>query len=230
MPEPARVYCDFENNFPNFYLFKGFSKDKKQVLEGTDSPEGIRRNCGQLGLEPAEIKSESVFLKVLKYLRDSGSASEDGLAIPIAYKYENGAEAPYRSFNDRESDVCLDSFKKFIKPSHIQVDPLYGDAFVLSEEMDKVKKSEPEGPEDQGRRLQSQRRGTRSQRGGRDPHHLQGRHQHGQCHNRQHALLHLSRRLLRGQGVQGFREFQEGLFLGALQYLQSGRLHGADQG
>lgn len=140
MPEPARVYCDFENNFPNFYLFKGFAKDKKQVLEGTDTPEGIRRNCGQLGLEPAEIKSESVFLKVLKYLRDSGSASEDGLAIPIAYKYENGAEAPYRSFNDRESDVCLDSFKKYIKPSHIQVDPLYGDAFVLSEETDKVKK------------------------------------------------------------------------------------------
>ena len=50
MPEPARVYCDFENNYPNFYL---------------DSVEGIRITCGELGLEPTEIKSEGAFLKMI---------------------------------------------------------------------------------------------------------------------------------------------------------------------
>ena len=34
MPEAARVYCDFDNNLPNFYLYKGFPKEKKSVMEG----------------------------------------------------------------------------------------------------------------------------------------------------------------------------------------------------
>jgi len=68
-----------------------------------------------LGLEPAEIKSESVFEAILEFLDESESSSEDGYGIPIAYKYENGVDAPFRSFNHRESPVCLNSFKRFIK-------------------------------------------------------------------------------------------------------------------
>ena len=65
MPEPARVYCDFENNYPNFYLYTGYVREKKQHLENTDSVEGIRITCGELGLEPTEIKSEGAFLKMI---------------------------------------------------------------------------------------------------------------------------------------------------------------------
>ena len=28
MPKPERVYCDMESNFPNFYLYKGWRRDK----------------------------------------------------------------------------------------------------------------------------------------------------------------------------------------------------------
>lgn len=120
MPEPARVYCDFDNNFPNFYLYTGYVREKKTPLEGTDTPEGIRKHCGALGLEPVVIKSEGAFLKVLEYLDESGSSSEDGLAIPFAYKYETGEQAKFKSLNDRESSNCFDAFKKHIKSSLLQ--------------------------------------------------------------------------------------------------------------
>jgi len=140
MPKPERVYCDFENNFPNFYLYNGIPKEKKANDESLGTPEGIRKKCGELGLEPAEIKNESAFLKITKYLKDSGSSSEDDYGIPIAYKYESEEFAPYRSFNDRESDVCLDAFKKHVKESIISSDPANADAYVLVDEYEKVKK------------------------------------------------------------------------------------------
>jgi hypothetical protein len=46
MPEPARVLCDFDYNFPNFYLYKGFPREKKNVLADANTVEGIRRHCG----------------------------------------------------------------------------------------------------------------------------------------------------------------------------------------
>jgi len=63
-----------------------------------------------------ESKSEAIFETILDYLDDSGSSSEDGYGIPIAYKYENGPLAPFRSFNHKESPSSYDSFKNFIKP------------------------------------------------------------------------------------------------------------------
>ena len=133
MPESARVYCDFEDNFPNFYLYKGYPRNLKKELEDADSPDGIRRHCGQLGLEPVEIKSETIFETILDYLDESGSSSEDGYGIPIAYKYENGPLAPFRSFNHRESPSSYDSFKNFIKQKIVTSIGQITDAYVLKD-------------------------------------------------------------------------------------------------
>lgn len=121
MPEPARVYCDFDNNYPNFYLYKGYPYEKKQIMENTDNPEGIRKICGEIGLEPAELKSEGAFLKMLEYLEHSGSSSEDDFAIPFAHKYEPGEEAKWKSLNDKESSDNFDTFKKHIKKPFIEM-------------------------------------------------------------------------------------------------------------
>ncbi len=50
---------------------------------------------------------------------ESGSSSEDGLGIPISYKYEVGLDAKFKSFNDRDSPICFDAFKKYILPPTI---------------------------------------------------------------------------------------------------------------
>jgi hypothetical protein len=39
------------------------------------------------------------------------------LGIPIAYKYDVGPDALFRSLNDRESPVCFDAFKKYVQSS-----------------------------------------------------------------------------------------------------------------
>ena len=41
MPTAERVYCDMDDNFPNFYVFKGNLKDKKIPLENANTIEGI---------------------------------------------------------------------------------------------------------------------------------------------------------------------------------------------
>jgi hypothetical protein len=37
MPKPERVYCDFKDNFPNFYVYKGWHADKIEELDGANS-------------------------------------------------------------------------------------------------------------------------------------------------------------------------------------------------
>lgn len=112
MPEPARVYCDFDTNFPNFYLYKGHPRDKKVALDNTATPEDIRKHCGELGLQPVIIKSEPVFLHILDYLDESQSSSEDEFAIPFAYRYK--ILDKFRSFNNVESDDAYEAFKNHI--------------------------------------------------------------------------------------------------------------------
>jgi hypothetical protein len=37
MPKPERVYCDFKDNFPNFYVYKGWHADKIEELAGANT-------------------------------------------------------------------------------------------------------------------------------------------------------------------------------------------------
>jgi len=37
MPDPYRVYCDFDNFNPNFYLYYGNYKDKKAEIKNATS-------------------------------------------------------------------------------------------------------------------------------------------------------------------------------------------------
>lgn len=52
MPEAKRVFCDMENNFPNFYVYEGYPRDQKVALENIDSYQAVQQVCGKLGLEP----------------------------------------------------------------------------------------------------------------------------------------------------------------------------------
>jgi len=72
-------------------------------------------------------------------LDESGSSSEDGLGIPISYKYEVGLDAKFKSFNDRDSPICFDAFKKYIQPPTIGSNGEDDNAYVLVDEIDKVK-------------------------------------------------------------------------------------------
>ena len=50
MPKPERVYCDMEDNYPNFYLYDGWHRDKETEMIGANSADGIKKICGRLGL------------------------------------------------------------------------------------------------------------------------------------------------------------------------------------
>jgi len=121
MPEPERVFCDMDQNFPNFYLFKGYPAEKKQEFEGADSVEGIRKICGSIGLQPVAIKSSASFVNMLEYLKESGSSSTDEFAIPFAFKYDQGEDAKFKSLNDRESADNFDAIKHNIHKSFVDL-------------------------------------------------------------------------------------------------------------
>jgi hypothetical protein len=90
MPKPERVYCDMDDNYPNFYLYKGWHNDKQQILDGANSQIGIKKHCGDLGLEPVRIASEEQYKHIVEYLNDSMANSRNNLGIPIGFKWHFG--------------------------------------------------------------------------------------------------------------------------------------------
>ena len=58
MPDAYRVYCDYDNFNPNFYLYFGNYADKKVAVKDTDTQQGIFSICANLGLEPVDLKNE----------------------------------------------------------------------------------------------------------------------------------------------------------------------------
>ena len=37
MPKPERVYCDMDSNYPNFYVYKGWYREKATILEDSNT-------------------------------------------------------------------------------------------------------------------------------------------------------------------------------------------------
>ena len=72
MPEPRRVYADFKDNYPNFYVYYGNPADKTQELKGANTKAGIERICSEQGLQPVEIQDPSQYQNIVDYLTQSG--------------------------------------------------------------------------------------------------------------------------------------------------------------
>jgi len=85
------------------------------------------------------VQSEGVFLSIVEYLEQSGSSSEDEFAIPIAYRYETGPFAEFRSFNNKESGGCYNAFKKHIEKGFFDTVNLFADTYALLNSKKKVK-------------------------------------------------------------------------------------------
>jgi hypothetical protein len=58
MPEAQRAYVDFQENYPNFYVYYGYKSNIPQATEGANTFKGIEQICTKNGLLPVEIQSK----------------------------------------------------------------------------------------------------------------------------------------------------------------------------
>ena len=78
-------------------------------------------------------------MKMIEYLDESGASSEDGYAIPFAYKYDGGIFAKFKSLNDPESAASYASFKNHIKQGILGDLLNFGDTYVQMDLKNKLK-------------------------------------------------------------------------------------------
>jgi len=114
MPKPERVYCDMEDNYPNFYHYDGWHRDKQNELVDANSADGIKRICGKLGLFPVRIGTEKQYLNIVDFLNESNANSENNFAIPIGYKWSSWPLEKFRSFSASDSPDLDQKLKKYI--------------------------------------------------------------------------------------------------------------------
>ena len=114
MPKPERVYCDMEDNYPNFYLYDGWHREKEIEMLDANTADGIKRICGKLGLQPVRVGTEKQYLNIVDYLNDSSANSENAFAIPIGYKWSSWPFEKFRSLDSPESPDLDDKLKSHI--------------------------------------------------------------------------------------------------------------------
>lgn len=146
MPKPERVYCDMEDNYPNFYLYDGWHRDKETVMTDANTQEGIKRICGKLGLIPVRIGTEKQYLNLVEYLNDSSANSENSFAIPIGYKWSSWPFEKFRSLDAADSPDLDHKLKKHIVTGFFKslFGPVY-DSLLLINSKDKLEAANLKG-------------------------------------------------------------------------------------